>query len=198
MKNLIKCTLLGLLSVSTMALAQSTDHRLMKDDVSNDHASSRFICISKYNDGRSPYTVGVQNALDLSIIKTNLIYNDENECRDAIESSVIFNDKAYVCASKYKDEAPPYSIYTIHGNVDTQLQLIYKSTQLSQLTYSDADSCQIALARAKITPQVLGICAPKYGSKASSWSLLAVHHHTNAISNKNVTFSSRDDCERGL
>ncbi len=236
MKNFIfikYILLVGLLTLSHIATAQSNSNRHMKNKIynfldeikytirSNDYSNDQLrqvlhylslaqeslndsnrpqpptqperpnpsfnlICMSRDGDNRSPYAIGIQNTLDLSVIKTNIIYTKESDCQSIVKSPFQVKDVVYVCGSRDKDGMSPYSIYTINNNSSTQLKL----------TYDSVVSCQTSLARSKITPQVLGVCASRDNDGKSPWSFFTINHQTNAVSKIDITYPSLDECQQ--
>tara|TARA_R110000868_G_scaffold68518_7_gene202571 strand:- start:9388 stop:10074 length:687 start_codon:yes stop_codon:yes gene_type:complete len=122
-------------------------------------------CISRDNDGRDPYVLGVKDPITLSVTKlphSNI--GPEVNCREVKESAVKVRESIFACVSKDNDGRDPWSIAhfkdgKFEGNINN----------LGKLS-----DCAMAMQRSIQSSQAIAFCASRDNDGRAPWVQMSV------------------------
>tara|TARA_R110000868_G_scaffold117600_13_gene312445 strand:+ start:15312 stop:15995 length:684 start_codon:yes stop_codon:yes gene_type:complete len=122
-------------------------------------------CISRDNDGRDPYVLGVKDPITLSVTKlphSNI--GQEANCREVKDSAVSIRESIFACVSKDNDGRDPWSIAhfkdgKFEGNINN----------LGKLS-----DCSKSLSRALRSSQAVAFCASRDNDGRAPWVQMSV------------------------
>ncbi len=163
--------------------------RYNDSQVSSRRSRSEYKCVSRYNNGSSPYVMGVRDMTTYEVVKMeNLTFSSLQSCeRNIAEMTEIDND-VVTCASRYANGSSPYSLFFVDVNRATQVAL----------TFSSVDSCKESLSRARITRKVVALCSSRYNNGSSPWVIYTIDRDTRELKSTVESYQSIQTCYNNL
>lgn len=146
-----------------------------------------YICVSRDNDGRDPYSLAIQNA-DRSVQKLSLTYSSIELCERAIRSGRYVSGKYFICSSRDNDGRNPWSIYSLSSS----------KAQKHSMVFSGFETCEQALKDGLDEQEYFFVCSSRDSDGRSPWSLYRYQKTVNGsfVRVDGQTYNSYEDCQR--
>lgn len=152
-------------------------------------SENQFTCVSRDNDGRSPYSIGLKNIETLELINVkNVVYSENQDCLDAVTKSKNLGTSQIICGSRDADGRSPYAIFQITGT----------QAKNTKITYDSLAGCNNAIAISKITRSVVGFCGSSDGDGRSPYAVFVIDRESGSLKKQNTTFNSLEECQSQL
>lgn len=150
---------------------------------------NRPVCISRDNDGRSPFIIGIRDEQTLQVTRMSaLVFDSTAACQEAIDNTARFGPNVYLCASRDADGKRPISLYSVDFARAQKLPLVFDSTQ----------DCTGTVQRARVTSQVLAICASRDHDGRSPFRAFTINHATRNITPVGDIYQDLGTCQASL
>ncbi|WP_413575366.1 hypothetical protein ACLVWU_13680 [Bdellovibrio sp. HCB290] len=147
----------------------------------------RLICISRDNDGRSPYVLAKREGVNT--IRSAAVYSSIQDCENAIRTARVIGDRALVCSSKDDD-----------GREPTVLTLLWLDAS-KKIPYSVTTQADCADNLKMMRPDrsnTVTFCASKDGDSRNPFIAVSLNLNNNSVQKSTAVFNTISECRQFL
>lgn len=148
------------------------------------HAPS-YRCVSRDNDNRAPYVIGIRDGLNVSRIRGSQ-FASESECQEALASTRYLMGETLICVSRDNDGRNPYQIAKLGTDV----------VRLPRTLTPDVRSC--GELRAKLRPARDGrvlFCNSRDNDNRAPYKAISLRLSDGDVQTGSEIFNTMGECE---
>lgn len=148
---------------------------------------AEYTCVSRDNDGQSPYVFAIREGIDVLRIRTETFRNMQ-DCTQSLNSVRFEFGRALLCVSRDSDGQTPYQIAALAGDVLTKIQGTVIRTK------SECDQT-IAKLRTDRNGQAT-LCVSRDQDGQSPYTAISVDLGNLSVRRGSESFRTMTECER--
>ncbi|NCN27774.1 hypothetical protein GW915_09380 [bacterium] len=151
---------------------------------------TRLVCVSRDDDGRAPYMIGVKE--DLVTIKkvSKTVIQDKEDCEQIVEKARLARMGTLVCGTRDNDGRSPFILLLLDTKNAVARSLAYSAT-------SSKEQCLAQLNDAVIYRESFGFCGSRDNDGRAPWSIVLVDKDGQTRKG-NDTYSSYEECANNI
>ncbi|MGE0632598.1 MAG: hypothetical protein AB7O96_09335 [Pseudobdellovibrionaceae bacterium] len=149
---------------------------------------SRFICVSRDNDGRPPFQLAFERPTDFAVIKiAGAIVDTQAECELQASATQRAGEALLTCVSKDSDGKNPYAMLALNTNsMATKKFAVFATVQ----------DCNVAISRARISKNYTAVCGSRDGDGRNPFTRLTLETAKLKAKKADVNYPTLEDCLR--
>ena len=148
------------------------------------HSRPKFACVSRDNDGRSPWALGLRNGVDVK--QLGVVYASVDECEAAKRESRMVRTSTLMCVSRDRDGRAPWVVGALDGSGAVTL---FRAT-----VTQDLPSCAAFLKRFVIAGDAALFCGSRDDDGRAPFVPASVDLSTLAVTKGSTVFTTVEKC----
>lgn len=147
-----------------------------------------YSCVSRDNDGRSPYALGYRNGVDVVRIPGES-FSTKEDCQTALLSTRQVRRKTLLCVSRDSDGRSPYQLSILDGA---------KINKIPNTVSNDKLQCQQALKELKSQGQNVIFCTSRDNDGRSPYIAISLNLIDFSVKKGSEVFTDISGCKQFL
>ena len=154
----------------------------------NPGSNASYTCVSRDNDGRDPWVLGIRSGLNVSRIAAGY-YKTQGDCTTALNSTRYLNGASLICVSRDNDGASPYQLGVLGNDV----------TRLPRTMTSSAAACQSLMQALRPTRDgTVVYCTARDNDGAAPYQAVSLNLQNLQVTGGSETYQSMAACQQFL
>lgn len=162
--------------------------RILEGGGQGRNEGGEYTCVSRDNDGRSPYVLGIREGVQITRLKGET-FKSEQSCKDTLASARNFARSTIMCVSKDNDGRSPYQLALLNGTA---------ISRIARTVSGDFQSCQLTLRALRSVRDQAVFCTSRDNDGRSPFVAVDLNVTTGATQVGSETFQDLMSCQRFL